>query len=263
MSILHTINWFYALSGFGVGLLVGITGVGGGSLMTPLMILFFGIQPVAAVGTDLIYACITKTGGSMVYAFNRTVDWRIVSRLSLGSLPAAAMTLLVLHYLGPTSAAANALVTKLLAVALVLTVLSLLFRRQIIARYGDRAEALSVSALDRYTVITGLVLGVLVTLSSVGASALGITALILLYPALPIIRITGSGIVHAVPLTLVAGIGHLAEGSINVPVLASLLVGSLPGIFLGSYLAPRMSDGVLRGALAITLTLVAARLLFL
>src|SRR5436190_17875757 len=107
MAFLHSINWIYTASGFGVGLLVGITGVGGGSLMTPLMILFFGIQPVAAVGTDLIYACITKTGGSMVYAFNRTVDWRIVSRLSLGSLPAAALTLVALHYLGPTSTAAN------------------------------------------------------------------------------------------------------------------------------------------------------------
>jgi uncharacterized membrane protein YfcA len=263
MSILQTINWLYAASGFGVGILVGITGVGGGSLMTPLMILFFGVQPVTAVGTDLIYACITKTGGSMVYAFNRTVDWRIVSRLSLGSLPAAAATLLTLHFLGTNSAAANAAVTKVLAVALVLTVLLLLFRRPLIARYGARAEALSSAELDRYTVITGLVLGVLVTLSSVGASALGITALILLYPSLPIIRITGSGIVHAVPLTLVAGMGHLVEGSINLPVLASLLVGSLPGIFIGSHLAPRMSDGVLRNALAITLALVAARLLFL
>ncbi len=262
MSILHALNWLYVASGFGVGLLVGITGVGGGSLMTPLLILLFGVQPVAAVGTDLIYACITKTGGSMVYAFNRSVDWRVVSRLSLGSLPGAALTLLVLHFLGPTSPAAQAMVTKVLAVALVLTVLSLLFRKQLIAAYGERAEALSPEQLDRYTLITGLVLGVLVTLSSVGASALGITALILLYPNLPIIRITGSGIVHAVPLTLVAGMGHLAEGSINVVMLATLLVGSLPGIFLGSFLAPRMSDTVLRTALAITLTLVAARLLF-
>jgi hypothetical protein len=261
MDILHSFNWVYALSGFGVGLLVGITGVGGGSLMTPLMIIFFHIQPVAAVGTDLIYACITKTGGSLVYAFNRVVDWRIVRFLLLGSLPAAALTLLVLHFIGTASSAANHMVTKVLAVALVLTVLSLLFRDRLANMYGDRIERLSSTQLARLTVITGLVLGVLVTLSSVGASALGVTALIILYPSLPIVRITGSGIVHAVPLTLLAGIGHLIEGSINVPVLESLLVGSLPGIFIGSYLAPKMSDTALRISLAVTLTLVAARLL--
>jgi uncharacterized membrane protein YfcA len=262
MEFLHTINWLYVVSGFGVGALVGVTGVGGGSLMTPLMILFFGIQPVAAVGTDLIYACITKTGGSMVYAFNRTVDWRIVTRLAVGSLPAAALTLLAVHALGTEAPLTNAIVTKVLAVALVLTVLSLLFRKQLLERYGHIADALPQASLDRYTILTGAVLGVLVTLSSVGASALGITALIVLYPRLPIIRITGSGIVHAVPLTLVAGAGHLIEGSINVPVLVSLLIGSLPGIFLGSALAPKMSDTLLRMALAGTLTLVAARLIF-
>ncbi len=261
MAFLQSINWIYTASGFGVGLLVGITGVGGGSLMTPLMILFFGIQPVAAVGTDLIYACITKSGGSFVYAFNRKVDWNIVKFLSFGSLPAAALTLLMLRYLGPTSAAANAAVTKVLAVALVLTVLSLFFRNRFIAIYGERIAGLDSATLSRYTIITGVVLGVLVTLSSVGASALGITALIVLYPEMPIVRITGAGIVHAVPLTLVAGLGHLAQGSINVPVLESLLIGSLPGIFLGSYLAPRMADSVLRYALAGTLTLVALRLL--
>ncbi|HEY1708288.1 MAG TPA: sulfite exporter TauE/SafE family protein [Rhizomicrobium sp.] len=261
MDILHAFNWIYALSGFGVGLLVGITGVGGGSLMTPLMIIFFGIQPVAAVGTDLIYACITKTGGSLVYAFNRKVDWRIVAFLSLGSLPAAALTLVALHALGTTSSAANHMVTKVLAVALILTVLSLLFRDRLAAIYGGRIARLTPAELGRYTVITGIVLGVLVTLSSVGASALGVTALIILYPSLPIVRITGSGIVHAVPLTLVAGIGHLLQGSINVPVLESLLVGSLPGIFIGSYLAPKMSDAMLRIALAVTLILVAARLI--
>ncbi|HEX2593855.1 MAG TPA: sulfite exporter TauE/SafE family protein [Rhizomicrobium sp.] len=263
MPFLHAINWLYTLSGFGVGLLVGVTGVGGGSLMTPLMILLFSMQPVAAVGTDLIYACITKTGGSMVYAFNDKVNWRIVGLLSMGSLPASAATLAILKLLGTSSAAANGIVTKVLAVALVLTVISLLFRNQIIDRYGHRADALPKSTLDRYTVITGIILGVLVTLSSVGASALGVTALILLYPRLPIIQITGSGIVHAVPLTLVAGLGHLLQGSINVPVLVALLIGSLPGIFLGSYLAPRMSDTFLRYALAVTLALVSARLLLM
>jgi uncharacterized membrane protein YfcA len=261
MDILASFNWLYTASGFGVGLLVGITGVGGGSLMTPLMILLFGLQPIAAVGTDLIYACITKTGGSLVYAFNRKVDWRIVAFLSLGSLPAAAITLVVLHSLGTTSAAANHIVTRVLAVALVLTVLSLFFRNRLAAIYGERIEKLSSATLAQYTVITGIVLGVLVTLSSVGASALGVTALIILYPNLPIVRITGSGIVHAVPLTLIAGVGHLLEGSINVPVLESLLIGSLPGIFIGSYLAPRMSENVLRIALAVTLTLISARLL--
>jgi uncharacterized membrane protein YfcA len=251
----------YVLSGFAVGFLVGMTGVGGGSLMTPLLILLFHVHPATAVGTDLLYASITKTGGSLVHAFNRTIDWRVVLRLATGSLPAALLTLLALHFLRLDPAAYSALVTKVLGVALLATALALIFRRRLLATYARRVGVLNAEQTRRYTILTGVVLGVLVTISSVGAGALGVTALILLYPELPVVRIAGSDIAHAVPLTLVAGMGHLFNGGIDVTVLESLLVGSLPGIFLASMFAPRLPDLALRLILAATLLVSGLRLL--
>ncbi len=261
MALFETIKPLYVLSGFAVGFLVGMTGVGGGSLMTPLLILLFKIHPVTAVGTDLIYASVTKTGGSLVHGLNRTIDWRIVRRLATGSLPASLLTLLILWLLKVDPAAYSALVTKVLGVALLFTAAALLFRRRLLATYSQRVGVLSESQTRTYTIIVGLVLGVLVTISSVGAGALGVTALLLLYPELPVVKIAGSDIAHAVPLTLVAGLGHLASGGINTTVLVSLLCGSLPGIALSSQFAPRMPDRALRIVLAMTLVLVALRLL--
>jgi uncharacterized membrane protein YfcA len=251
----------YVLSGFAVGFLVGMTGVGGGSLMTPLLILLFHVHPATAVGTDLLYASITKTGGSLVHAFNRTIDWRVVLRLATGSLPAALLTLLALHFLRLDPAAYSALVTKVLGVALLATALALIFRRRLLATYARRVGVLNAEQTRRYTILTGVVLGALVTISSVGAGALGVTALILLYPELPVVRIAGSDIAHAVPLTLVAGMGHLFNGGIDVTMLESLLVGSLPGIFLASMFAPRLPDLALRLILAATLVVSGLRLL--
>jgi uncharacterized protein len=261
MSILQHISLAYVLSGFLVGFLVGMTGVGGGSLMTPLLILLFGISPEKAVATDLIYASITKTGGSFVHAFNRTIDWSIVARLASGSLPASATTLLTFYYLGIDSAAVSALITRVLGVALLFTATALILRPWLLRTYAGRFAGLSNEATRTYTILTGVVLGVLVTISSVGAGALGVTALILLYPKLPIVRIAASDIAHAVPLTLVAGVGHLLGGSINPWLLASLLTGSLPGIVIASAFAPRLPDIALRLALAGTLILVAWKLL--
>src|SRR5512135_3637301 len=215
MSILHAIIPAYVLSGFLVGFLVGMTGVGGGSLMTPLLILLFGISPEKAVATDLIYASVTKTGGSIIHAFNKTIEWRMVLRLASGSLPASIVTLTALHFLGLDSAAANAVITKVLGVALV-------FRPWLSSAYMRRVGEITVRNTTRFTVITGVVLGALVTISSVGAGALGVTALIILYPKLPIVRIAASDIAHAVPLTLVAGVGHLLGGTINPATLISL-----------------------------------------
>ena len=262
MSILHAINPAYVLSGFVVGFLVGMTGVGGGSLMTPLLILLFGIAPEKAVATDLIYASITKTGGSLIHALNKTIDWRIVARLASGSLPASAITLLSFYYFGIDSAAISALITKVLGVALLFTATALILRPWLLRTYAGRFAGVSNESTRGYTVLTGVALGVLVTISSVGAGALGVTALILLYPKLPIVRIAGSDIAHAVPLTLLAGIGHLVGGSINPATLISLLIGSLPGIMIASTFAPRMPDTALRLVLAGTLILVAAKLLF-
>jgi uncharacterized membrane protein YfcA len=253
----------FVLSGFAVGFLVGMTGVGGGSLMTPLLILLFHVHPTTAVGTDLLYASITKTGGSLIHGINRTIDWRIVSRLALGSLPASLATLLLFHLLKIDPAALNALVTRVLGVALLATSLALIFRRRLLAQYARRVGVLSEKQTRGFTILTGMALGVLVTISSVGAGALGVTALILLYPELPVVTIAGSDIAHAVPLTLVAGLGHLFGGGIDMTVLLSLLLGSIPGIMIASLFAPRLPDLALRLILAATLTLTGIRLLLL
>jgi uncharacterized membrane protein YfcA len=263
MTFLHALNPLFVLSGFAVGFLVGMTGVGGGSLMTPLLILLFHVHPTTAVGTDLLYASITKTGGSLVHGINRTIDWRIVSRLASGSLPASLATLLLFHVLKIDPATMNALVTRVLGVTLLATALALVFRRRLLAHYSRRVGVLSEGQTKGFTILTGAALGVLVTLSSVGAGALGVTALILLYPELPIVRIAGSDIAHAVPLTLVAGLGHLFGGGIDTTVLASLLLGSLPGIMIASLFAPRLPDLALRLILAATLTVTGVRLLTL
>ena len=261
MALFATIQPLFVLSGFAVGFLVGMTGVGGGSLMTPLLILLFHVHPVTAVGTDLIYASVTKTGGGLVHSFNRTIDWRIVQRLALGSLPASILTLALLWWLEIDQAAYSALVTKSLGVALIATAAALLLRRRLLASYSRRIGVLSERQTRTYTIITGVVLGVLVTVSSVGAGALGVTALLLLYPELPVVKIAGSDFAHSVPLTLVAGLGHVAAGGVDMTVLVSLLCGSLPGIMLASLFAPRLPDMALRVVLAVTLTIVAIRLL--
>jgi uncharacterized protein len=254
------IDPLYVTSGFAVGLLVGMTGVGGGSLMTPLLILLFGIHPSTAVGTDLLYAAGTKAGGSVVHSWARSVHWPAVIRLASGSIPASILTLLVLWQLDLNSAAARSLINIVLSFALVMTAASLIFRKTILQSLGQVVDRLESSTIGRATVLVGAMLGVLVSISSVGAGAVGVTALLLLYPKLPMARIVGSDIVHAVPLTLVAGIGHWAMGAIDWHLMAVLLVGSLPGIVIGSYFATRVPETALRLLLAVTLIVVAGKL---
>jgi uncharacterized protein len=261
MDFIHAINPLYSVCGFVVGALVGMTGVGGGALMTPLLILLFGIHASTAVGTDLLYACVTKTGGTAVHGWLRTVEWRVVRRLATGSVPATALTILVLSRFDIHSDAANRLIRALLGLALFSTSAALVFRPQIMALYAARVGTLDPGRTATMTIAVGAALGVLVTISSVGAGALGVTALLLLYRDLPIARVVGSDIAHAVPLTFVAGLGHWALGSIDWPLFGSLLVGSLPGIALGSYLSIRLPDLVLRLALAAVLFVVAGWLL--
>jgi uncharacterized membrane protein YfcA len=252
----------YSLSGFAVGALVGMTGVGGGSLMTPLLILLFGIHPATAVGTDLLYASATKTVGTAVHGASRTVDWRVVGRLALGSIPMTALTLWVLSQLGAESPGVNTLITSVLSVALFVTAVALVFRKKIVSKYGRYLMAIDPKKTRNMTIGMGAILGVLVSISSVGAGAIGVTALILLYPHLPMARVVGSDIAHAVPLTLIAGLGHWVLGLTDVGLLGSLLMGSIPGIIIGSYAAPRMPDTALRYLLAGTLLLVGGRLVF-
>lgn len=256
------IDPLYVASGFGVGLLVGMTGVGGGSLMTPLLILLFGIHPSIAVGTDLLYASATKTCGSIVHGFSRSVHWPAVMRLCCGSIPASVLTLVILWKLDLKSDAERSLINLVLCFALLLTAVSLIFRRSIIERYHARISRLDARTTVIATVLTGAVLGMLVSLSSVGAGAVGVTALLLLYPRLPMASIVGSDIAHAVPLTLVAGTGHWALGSVDWHLMGALLMGSLPGIVIGSYGATRVPETVLRLTLASVLIVVAGRIAF-
>lgn len=256
------IDPLYSLSGFAVGALVGMTGVGGGSLMTPLLILLFGVHPATAVGTDLLYAAATKTGGSLVHGYARSIDWRVVRRLATGSVPATLVTLAVLSHFNLSGDAARNLITLVLSVALLATAFVLVFGEAIVAAYRARVAELDSHRTAVNTILVGLVLGVLVSISSVGAGAIGVIALIMLYPQLPMARIVGSDIAHAVPLTLIAGTGHWMMGSVDWHIIGSLLAGSLPGIFVGSYFAIRVPERALRLVLATTLFVVASRIVY-
>lgn len=249
----------YTIAGFAVGMLVGLTGVGGGSLMTPLLILF-GVPPVKAVGTDLLFACITKVGGVWVHARKKTVDWRIVGLLAAGSLPASLAALVALHYLEARGWKVDVIIVPLIGVAVILTALALIFKTQL-QRHPWFKTRSHPASLNISTIVTGVVLGALVTLTSIGAGAIGVVALFLLYPLIATTKIVGSDIAHAVPLTLVAGLGHLGMGNVDFVLLGSLLLGSLPGIYLGSHLSVNIPEKVLRIALASMLMLVGLRLI--
>jgi len=261
MAPLSMIDPYHAIAGALVGLAVGMTGVGGGSLMTPLLVLMFGFAPATAVGTDLLFAGLTKAVGSSVHGARGTVDWRIVGRLAAGSIPAAMLMLLMLAQNRPTRETEH-VITLVLGITLVLTALSVLLRDRIVtAAQGARV----VRGWQRHrtiaTIILGAVLGTVVTISSVGAGAIGVTALLVLYPAMPVGRLVGSDIAHAVPLTLIAGLGHLGIGTVDLSLLASLLVGSVPAVIIGSLIGSRASDRILRPLLAVVLALVGIRLL--
>ncbi len=250
----------YPLAGLLVGLLVGLTGVGGGSLMTPLLILLFGVHPVTAVGTDLLQAAATKSVGTAVHGLSGTVEWRITARLASGSIPASALTILALSF-GVYQASAPHAISVLLGVAVILTAVVLLFRGPLLRATAARAVAMPPRLVAQLTVAAGVVLGVLVTITSVGAGALGVVALTFLYPRLPTQRIVAADIAHAVPLTLVAGLGHWWLGTIDWGLLGSLLLGSVPGVVIGSLLAMHVPDRVLRPVLAAVLILAGGRLL--
>ena len=261
-SVFPLIHPLYTASGFAVGALVGLTGVGGGSLMTPLLVLLFGIHPATAVGTDLLYAGLTKICGSAVHGFNGAIDWRVTRRLAAGSIPAATVTLWVLSHFGVNSKGTTTAITTTLGFALILTAVTLIFRQRLLGAMASLMEGRTECEISMLTTVLGAALGVLVSISSVGAGALGVTALLILYPKMQTVRIVGSDIAHAVPLTLIAGAGHWWLGSVDWPLLVSLLAGSVPGIVIGSYFASRVPERVLRPLLAGTLALVGGRLVF-
>jgi len=245
-------------SGFVVGVLVGATGVGGGSLMTPLLVLVMGVAPATAVGTDLLYASLTKVGGAWTHSRRRNVDWGVCGLLAAGSIPSALATVVTLRVLAIDAHRYSTIITASLGVALILTALALILKdklRTLGTRFAGGAPRSRAA-----TVATGVVLGVLVTVSSVGAGALGVAALFFLYPGLAAARIVGTDIAHAVPLTLVAGLGHASMGAVDWSLLGSLLVGSLPGVYLGSTLSRKVPERLMRTVLAVMLALIGARL---
>ncbi|WP_438970230.1 sulfite exporter TauE/SafE family protein [Methylophaga sp.] len=265
-------EWGFILAGLFVGIMVGMTGVGGGSLMTPILIFGFSIQPAIAVGTDLLFAAITKSGGIWAYWRHNVVKWNVVARLAAGSLPATLVTLWVMSATGMHEGQHNDLITKALGIALILTSSALLLKSWIGRLLRTQEGHPVVNALYSlrqdeghkaiFTVVTGAFLGVMVTLSSVGAGALGAVILLFLYPRMKGVEIVATDIAHAVPLTFVAGLGHSAVGTVDWSLLLYLLAGSLPGIVIGSFLGVRISDEIMRPLLAIILVLVGIKCLF-
>lgn len=263
---MHELAFIFA--GFAVGLVVGMTGVGGGSLMTPLLIFVFGVKPHLAIGTDLLFAAFTKMSGTIHLARARVVDWRIVGQTALGSIPAALITLYALQRLGPANPATQTLMTTTLGVALLLTASATLYKalRGKTSPAHIAPELLAQATRPRHwalPVLFGAVIGALVTLTSVGAGAIGVIVLMLLYPALPLPRIVAADIAHAVPLTLVAGLGHASIGSVDWLLLAKLLAGSLPGIWLGTQLMRKTPERVIRWLLSVLLAYAGAKLISL
>jgi uncharacterized membrane protein YfcA len=253
----------FVMAGFAVGLLVGMTGVGGGSLMTPLLTLLFGVSPSVAVGTDLAFASITKGFGTITHRLNGTVQWYIVRRLCMGALPAALLATLAMNHFGAIDKHMGQVIRYSIAASVLLTVVALLFRGKMLAWIAKHPERqLQGRALAAATIVSGAVLGVLVTVSSIGAGAIGATLLVMLYPRLTAAEVAGTDIAYAVPLTAIAAIGHWWLGSIDWVLLLTLLVGSVPGITLGSLMARAVPERFLRALLATTLTGVAAKLVF-
>jgi uncharacterized membrane protein YfcA len=253
----------YVISGFAVGLLVGMTGVGGGSLMTPLLTLLFGVPPSVAVGTDLAFAAVTKTAGTFTHRLRNTVHWDIVKRLCIGALPAAVVATMALKHFGTLNAEIGQIIRYSIAGSVLLTVVALLFKGKMLAWINAHPERqIQGQALVWATIISGAVLGTLVTVSSIGAGAIGATLLVMLYPRLTPAEVAGTDIAYAVPLTAIAAFGHWWLGSINWELLATLLIGSVPGITLGSWIARSVPERFLRGLLAMTLTGVAAKLIY-
>lgn len=255
MDFLHTGAWPIIVSGgFVVGFLVGLTGVGAGSLMTPFLISVIGVSPVLAVGTDLLFASITKASAAWRHHSLGNVNWPIVRWLATGSLPGAALVLAWIYLAQPDVHVLAGLIRQVLAVALVVSALSVaaypLLKRYAMAAV-DYAEPVTVRKAP--TLLLGLVLGVLVALTSVGAGAIGVVALTALYHSLWARRLVGTDIVHAIPLTFLAGASHFGMGNVDLPILGLLLIGSVPGIALGSRITGLVPDWVLRVALSLVL----------
>lgn len=253
----------YTLIGFFVGFVVGVTGVGGGSLMTPILVLGFSIPPAIAVGTDLLYASITKSTGIFIHHARKTIDWDIVKLLSIGSIPSACLSIFILKNMLVSGIDYERVITNTLSFALILTSLVLLFKGQI-QKLSQNERLSGIKTLHRQlrkplTIFSGALIGFLVTLSSVGAGALGAAILFFLYPRMRAISIVGTDLAHAVPITAIAGLGHAHLGTVDYMLLVSLLIGSIPGIYIGSNLGSYLPEKIMRPVLASMLLMIGIR----
>ena len=259
-------DFSFTIAGFLVGFVVGMTGVGGGSLMTPILVLGFGIKPAIAVGTDLLYAAITKSGGVFVHQKHGNIQWPIVMLLSAGSIPACLGAILVIKKLDASGINYDSLIMTTLSVALILTAL-FLFTRNYLHKISQKEQFEFIKKLHRkyrkpVTVLSGVLIGILVTLSSVGAGVIGAAVLFFLYPRMKAIQIVATDLAHAIPITAIAGLGHAHIGTVDYILLGSLLLGSLPGIYLGSHFGTFLPDKVMRPVLASMLLIIGVRLVF-
>jgi uncharacterized membrane protein YfcA len=256
----------YVIAGLFVGGMVGLTGVGGGSLMTPILVLIFGQSPAVAVGTDLVFSATTKIAATASFGYSRRIDWRIVGRLALGSIPGAAAIICWFWTTRHTPGVIEHAIARALAVILAIAAVAMLLQYPL-RRVGLRFTSVWLERAERFTlpltVVTGLLLGVAVTLTSVGAGALGVVALLALYP----LRLTGDRLVatdiaHAVPVTAIAGATHAMLGHVDLHVLAFLLAGSIPGVLMASRATVRLPAPLTNTLVAIMLAFVSKRMLF-
>ena len=257
-------GWENPLAGLVVGMMVGATGVGGGALMTPLLVLLLGVAPHTAIGTDLLYASLTKMFGVGIHNLEGRVDWQVVRRLAWGSLPAAVVTLLWLHRAGSQGVREGTIITALGAVLVLTSVAMVLVPR--LSRMGKQLQTAASSRFLQFqpalTVLAGAVLGLLVALTSIGAGSLGVVMMLSLYPVrLTAGRLVATDLAHAIPLAMVAGIGHILLGNVDFGLLGQLLLGSIPGVWLGAHFGGKLPDRVLRLAIALVLGTVGLKLL--
>ncbi len=259
-------DFSFTIAGFIVGFIVGMTGVGGGSLMTPILVLGFGIQPAIAVGTDLLYAAITKSGGVFVHHKHNNIQWPVVILLSFGSIPACLSSIFLIKELAVAGVNYDDLIMTILSIALILTAV-FLFTQNRLHRLSEQEQFDAITLLHRKyrkpaTIFAGAVIGILVTFSSIGAGVIGAACLCFLYPEFKTIQIVATDLAYAIPITAIAGLGHAYIGTVDYILLGSLLIGSLPGIYAGSHFGTFLPEKVMRPVLASMLLIIGVRLIF-
>ena len=261
MELIHII------AGGLVGFIVGLTGIGGGSLMTPILVLGFGITPSVAVGTDLLYAAITKASGVIFHHRNKTIDWKVAGLLGSGSVPSSILTIVYLEQIRDQGINYDSFMMVTLSFMLILTAIIIMMKNKILAwAHRGQTKNSAINIVQRYrphiTVCSGIMLGFLVTISSVGAGAIGTAILFLLYPSKKPISVVGTDLAHAIPLTAIAGSGHLHFGTVDFNLLTGLLVGGIPAIYIGSYIGKKLPDNLLRPLIALLLLMMGTKLAF-